>query len=49
MKIFSIDESGYTDHNLLNKSQQWQGASAVSINHEEAPTLSKNIFLDDKL
>lgn len=44
MKIFSIDESGYTGHDLLNKSQQWQGASAVSINHEEASNLIKKYF-----
>lgn len=44
MSIFSIDESGYTGRDLLQKSQPWQGASAVKISHDDALYLIKQHF-----
>lgn len=44
MSIFSIDESGYTGRDLLNKSQPWQGASAVKITHDDALYLIRQHF-----
>lgn len=44
MSIFSIDESGYTGRDLLQKSQPWQGASAVKISHDDAFYLIKQHF-----
>ncbi|HAN7255128.1 TPA: DUF3800 domain-containing protein [Escherichia coli] len=44
MSIFSIDESGYTGRDLLQKSQPWQGASAVKISHDDALHLIRQHF-----
>lgn len=44
MNMFSIDESGYTGRDLLNKSQKWQGASAISISNDDASYLIKQHF-----
>lgn len=44
MSIFSIDESGYTGYDLLQKSQPWQGACAVKITHDDASYLIKKHF-----
>ncbi|CUZ53933.1 DUF3800 domain-containing protein [Serratia marcescens] len=44
MDIFSIDESGYTGRDLLQKSQPWQGASAVKISRDDALYLIKQHF-----
>lgn len=44
MQVFSVDESGYTGHDLLQRSQPWQGASAVSISHDDARHLISNHF-----
>ncbi|MFS7195555.1 hypothetical protein AB6866_04425 [Rahnella inusitata] len=44
MSIFSMDESGYTGHDLLQKSQPWQGASAVNISHDDAAYLIRQHF-----
>ena len=44
MSVFSIDESGYTGRDLLQKSQPWQGASAVNISHDDALYLINQHF-----
>ncbi|HEJ9546168.1 TPA: hypothetical protein SMN22_003181 [Proteus mirabilis] len=44
MNIFSMDESGYTGHDLLQKVQPWQGASAISISHDDARYLIRQHF-----
>lgn len=44
MEIFSIDESGYTGFDLLNKDQRFQGAAAISISDEEARRLIDEYF-----
>lgn len=44
MERFSIDESGYTGFDLLNRDQRFQGATAISISDEEARRLIKEHF-----
>lgn len=44
MERFSIDESGYTGFDLLNRDQRFQGASAISIGDEEAKRLIAEYF-----
>lgn len=44
MNIFSIDESGYTGRDLLQKSQTWQGASALNISYDDATYLIRQHF-----
>lgn len=44
MECFSVDESGYTGFDLLNANQPMQGASAISITHEQASSLIKKHF-----
>ena len=44
MERFSIDESGYTGSDLLNQDQRFQGATAISLNDEEATRLIKEHF-----
>lgn len=44
MECFSIDESGFTGFDLLNKHQPFQGSTAVSIQPEEAKRLIKYFF-----
>lgn len=39
MECFRIDESGYTDYDLLNHVQPFQGASAIGIEDEDAARL----------
>lgn len=39
-----MDESGYTGHDLLQKSQPLQGASAVNISHDDAAYLIQQHF-----
>jgi len=41
---FSIDESGYTGYDLLQKSQPWQGACAINISHDDASHLIRQHF-----
>lgn len=44
LERFSIDESGYTGFDLLNSTQRFQGASAISITDEKAALLIKKHF-----
>lgn len=44
MECFRIDESGYTGFDLLNNEQRFQGASAISINDDDAERLIKQYF-----
>lgn len=44
MECFHIDESGYTGFDLLNPEQQFQGAAAVAITHDEAARLIRTHF-----
>ena len=44
MERFSVDESGYTGFDLLDKEQPLQGAAALSISDEEASRLIKEHF-----
>lgn len=44
MERFSIDESGYTGFDLLNRDQRFQGATAISISDEEAKGLIEKHF-----
>ncbi|WP_072931965.1 DUF3800 domain-containing protein [Nissabacter archeti] len=44
MSEYSIDESGYTGRDLLQKSQPWQGASAINITNDDAQYLIKQHF-----
>jgi len=44
MSEYSIDESGYTGRDLLQKSQPWQGASAINISNDDARYLIKQHF-----
>ncbi|MGV6481409.1 hypothetical protein ACT2VT_000834 [Pantoea agglomerans] len=44
MKTFSMDESGYTGFDLLQKSQPWQGATAVMISQDDAACLIREHF-----
>lgn len=44
MNVFSMDESGYTGYDLLQKSQPMQGASSININHDDAEYLIKQHF-----
>lgn len=44
MERFSIDESGYTGFDLLNRDQRFQGATAISITDEDAASLIKEHF-----
>ena len=44
MTCFYIDESGYTGFDLFNREQRFQGATAVSINDEEASRLIREYF-----
>lgn len=44
MQKFSVDESGYTGHDLLQRSQPFQGACAVSVSHDDARYLIKKHF-----
>ncbi|MBP0634875.1 DUF3800 domain-containing protein [Cupriavidus sp. AcVe19-6a] len=44
MEKFSIDESGYTGFDLLDPPQPYQGATAISINDDEAARLIKEHF-----
>ncbi|MDP3777632.1 hypothetical protein [Methylotenera sp.] len=44
MERFSIDESGYTGFDLMNPEQQFQGATALSINDQDAARLIKEHF-----
>jgi len=44
MERFSIDESGYTGFDLLNRVQRFQGATAISISDEEARRLIAEHF-----
>lgn len=39
MESSSIDESGYTDIDLLNAQQRFQDAAAIAINDAEARIL----------
>lgn len=44
MERFSIDESGYTGFDLLNRDQRFQGATAISVSDEEAKRLIEEHF-----
>lgn len=44
MERFSIDESGYTGFDLLNREQHFQGAAAIDISDEDAARLIKQHF-----
>lgn len=44
MNVFSMDESGFTGHDLLQKSQPFQGASAISISEDDAAYLIRQHF-----
>lgn len=44
MECYSIDESGYTGFDLLNPDQRFQGATALSIDPEEATRLIREHF-----
>jgi hypothetical protein len=44
MECYSIDESGYTGFDLLNPDQRFQGATALSIDPEEAKRLIREHF-----
>jgi uncharacterized protein DUF3800 len=44
MERFSIDESGYTGFDLLNREQRFQGATAIDISDENAARLIKEHF-----
>lgn len=44
MERFSIDESGYTGFDLLNRDQRFQGATAISISDEEAKRFIEEHF-----
>ncbi len=44
MECFRIDESGYTGFDLLNLEQQFQGATAIAIDNEEASRLIREHF-----
>ncbi len=44
MERFSIDESGYTGFDLLNRDQRFQGATAISISDEGAKRLIAEHF-----
>jgi len=44
VECFSIDESGFTGFDLLNKDQPFQGSTAVSIPPDEAKRLIKYFF-----
>jgi hypothetical protein len=44
MERFSIDESGYTGFDLLNRDQRFQGATAISISDEDAKRLIAEHF-----
>lgn len=44
MQRFSIDESGYTGFDLLNRDQRFQGATAISMGDEEATRLIAEHF-----
>lgn len=44
MECFRIDESGYTGFDLLNADQPFQGATAISINDDDAARLIKEHF-----
>lgn len=39
-----MDESGYTGYDLLQKSQPWQGATAVMISQDDAASLIREHF-----
>jgi hypothetical protein len=41
---FHIDESCYTGPNLLKAQQRFQGVTAVTISHDEAPPLIRAHF-----
>ena len=41
---FSVDESGYTGADLMNAEQRFQGATAISINDEDAAKVIKQYF-----
>lgn len=44
MDCFSIDESGYTGFDLLNREQRFQGAAAVAISNDAAARLIRDYF-----
>ncbi|UUE56011.1 hypothetical protein [Pectobacterium aroidearum] len=44
MECFRIDESGYTGFDLLNAEQQFQGATAIAIEDDEARRLIREHF-----
>lgn len=44
MECFHIDESGYTEFDLLNPEQRFQGATAVAITNDEAARLIRAHF-----
>lgn len=44
MECFRIDESGYTGFDLLNPEQQFQGATAVAIDDDQAARLIREHF-----
>lgn len=44
MTCFYIDESGYTGFDLMNPAQRFQGATAVSIDNDEAARLIREYF-----
>ncbi|MCE9732359.1 DUF3800 domain-containing protein [Pectobacterium sp. IFB5596] len=44
MECFRIDESGYTGFDLLNTEQQFQGATAIAIEDDEARRLIREHF-----
>jgi hypothetical protein len=44
MERFSVDESGYTGFDLLNREQRFQGATAIDISDENAARLIKEHF-----
>jgi hypothetical protein len=44
MERFSVDESGYTGFDLLNREQRFQGATAIDISDENAARLIREHF-----
>jgi hypothetical protein len=44
MERFSVDESGYTGFDLMNREQRFQGATAIDISDEAAVRLIKEHF-----
>lgn len=44
MECFRIDESGFTGFDLLNPEQQFQGATAIAIDNDEARRLIREHF-----